>query len=276
MIIKSLIFELIYHVGKTYDLVGVEQGRQLLSKNQFGDTALNMDVQLEKSVINFLQKRHVPATIYSEEHGITEISKNPQYTIIMDGLDGSGVFLENHRGRFGTMIAIFKGNSPKLSDYICSFIIEHTNKQAIIAFKNEGSYLLKHNNIINVSTPSLRRLRDVKRIYIDRAFHINEKTFFDPLQHLNPLYLKSSAAYYIDLAIGQADLVLECTRKNSIEISVAYGLINEAGGVMVNLQGQDLGEFSYLDYLYFDDNTPVISAASLKMANELIHFLKPA
>jgi len=45
------------------------------------------------------------------------------------------------------------------------------------------------------------------------------------------------------LVEGYSWLVLECTRKHSLEIAAAYPLVHEAGGVMVDVNsGKELGK----------------------------------
>ena len=66
-------------------------GEELVQKNQFGETALKVDIEIEKAIIEVLRKAGIPIRIISEEHGITEIGNNPIYLGVLDGLDGSSV-----------------------------------------------------------------------------------------------------------------------------------------------------------------------------------------
>src|SRR3989344_3344288 len=78
-----------YQVHESLD----ERGEEVVFKNQFGDTALRVDVEAENAVIDFLKKWNVPIRIISEEHGQIDISDEPKYLGILDGLDGSNRYL---------------------------------------------------------------------------------------------------------------------------------------------------------------------------------------
>ena len=53
----------------------------------------------------------------------------------------------------------------------------------------------------------------------------------------------SSAIAYVDIATGEAHINLEYTRKDNLEIAVAYGLLKEAGAVLIDGRtGQNIGE----------------------------------
>jgi fructose-1,6-bisphosphatase/inositol monophosphatase family enzyme len=63
-------------------------------------------------------------------------------------------------------------------------------------------------------------------------------TFLSKFYDYHRLTQPSSAVHYIDLANGQADAVLECTRKGNLEIGISYGLVKEAGGVIRGINGE--------------------------------------
>lgn len=75
------------------------------------------------------------------------------------------------------------------------------------------------------------------------------------------------------VAEGLADFALECTRKGNLEIAAAYGLIKEAGGAMVDLEGNDISDQKYLVF-GTKENVPIITAATAKLAQKLVIFLK--
>ena len=90
-----------------------------------------------------------------------------------------------------------------------------------------------------------------------------------------PEFKLSSTDSYLRLLLGEADLVLECTRKGNLEIATAYGLITEAGGVMVTADGEDLGKQRYFEYGQREEEfLPVITAATKELALGLIEYLK--
>lgn len=258
-----------YHIHQELSVAGEE----LVEKNQFGETALKVDIEAEKAVINTLKEARFPIKIISEEHGTISLYEDPTYLGILDGLDGSGVYKkERGKGRYGTMFGIFSNLNPRYDDYLFSGIMEHSTERLFFASKGKGSFIILNGKIKLIHCSDNLKLNKKTRIYIDEYFNINKKTFSKKLQEFNTLYLGSSAVYYADLASGNADLVLECTRKGNLEIAVAYGLETEAGGTMVTLDRISLGEKRYLEFGQ-ERHIPIISASTKQLAEELIQHL---
>lgn len=262
----------LYKAYRIHQQLGVD-GEQSVQKNQFGETTLRIDIEAEKAVINTLRKANVPIRVISEEHGITEIGKNPTYLGILDGLDGSNVYKkERGKGRYGTMFGIFSNLDPKYDDYIFSGVMEHSTKRLFFASKGKGSFVIIDGKAIPIHCSATSRLDKKTRIYIDEYWDINRETFSAKLQGFNTAFLESSSVHYVDLASGNVDLVLECTRKGNLEIAVAYGLETEAGGSIVTLDGVNLGRKKYLKFGQ-DKYIPVVFASTKRLAKELIEHI---
>ena len=120
---------------------------------------------------------------------------------------------------------------------------------------------------------SNKKLEDSK-IYADEFFDGNRNvtfiydTYLSKLKGYTFLHSDSSAIHYVDLANEKADLVLECTRKGNLEIAVAFGLVTEAGGVIVTKDGISIEKKKYL-VLGQDKYIPIISASTMELAKEL-------
>ncbi len=249
-------------------------GEELVQKNQFGETALRMDIEAEKAVINVFRKENVPIRIISEEHGVTEIGSNPIYLGILDGLDGSSVYKrQRDEGRYGTMLGIFSNPNPRYDNYLFSGVMEHPTRRLFYAIKGKGSFVIIDGKSEGIHCSNTKNLNKKTRIYIDEYFDFNKKTFSEKLKGFNTTYYGASCVYYVDLASGNADLVLECTRKNNLEIAIAYGLVTESGGVMVTSEGLSFGPKKYLKFGQ-DRYIPVISASTKELAEELIEHIK--
>ena len=96
--------------------------------------------------------------------------------------------------------------------------------------------------------------------------------FLSKLKGFDVKYLLSSAAHYSDLVSGEADLVLECTRKLNLEIAAAYGLIKEAGGVVLASDGSSFHNKKYLKFGQ-DEYLPIIAASTEELGKNLIRKL---
>ena len=72
----------------THEALG-SRGEELVQKNQFGETALRIDIEAEEAVLDFLKESGIPIRVISEEHGKVGIVPSPVYLGILYGLDGS-------------------------------------------------------------------------------------------------------------------------------------------------------------------------------------------
>lgn len=257
---------------QVYEELGV-YGKELIQKNQFGESSLRMDIEAEKTIINTFLKAGIPIRIRSEEHGIIETGKNPIFFGVLDGLDGSGVYRkEKGAGRYGTMLGIFSNLNPRYDEYLFSGIMEHSANKLFFSSKNKGSFMIANGLRKPIKCSSALRLGKQTKIYVDEGVEFNKAFFSKVIKGFSTFYLGSSAVYYADIAAGDADLVLECARKGNLEIAAAYGLIRESGGVMVTMDGADLGERKYLTFGQ-DTHIPVITASTSQLAKDLIDYI---
>ncbi|MBA2391893.1 MAG: hypothetical protein H0V70_04030 [Ktedonobacteraceae bacterium] len=249
-------------------------GEEKIQKNQFGETALLVDIKAEEAVINTLRVMHVPIRLISEEHGITEIGENPLFLGVLDGLDGSSVYTSQRgKGRYGTMLSIFSSLTPVYGDYLfCGVMIHSPKPELFFAKKGGGSFVVIDGESRAISCSDTIKLQETTKIYIDNYFEVNRELFAKSLAGFNIQCMYSSAVHYTDVAMGTVDAVLECTRKQNLEIAVAYGLVIEAGGVMLTL---DKTSLKYRHYNTFsqDKHTPIVTASTLGLANDIIRHI---
>jgi len=274
---EQIVLDGLHRALAIHDNLG-ETGEELVQKNQFGEAALRVDIECEKAILDFLKEAGVPIRVISEEHGQVDITENPCYLGILDGLDGSNVYKkERGHGRYGTMFGIFATVNPSYQDYLISGIMEHSTKRLFVALKNGGAFVIEGNKRTPIHSSGRTQLDPDTQIYIDEYFEINRNTFSNKLQNFKPKFrdfsVGSSAIHYADVASGVADLALECTRKNNLEIAIAYGLETEAGAVMVDLDGTSIGDKKYLEFGQ-KEKVPIITAATKELADELLERIK--
>jgi len=271
--LEAIVIPALLKTKDIHDDLG-DQGIEEVQTNQFGDTALRGDIKAEEVIIETLRTFRFPIRIISEEHGVINITDNPIYLGLLDGIDGSYVYKrERGTGRYATMFGIFSNLDPKLDDYVFSGMMEHSTGRLFKAIHGEGSGIMVNGSREKISSPTSIFMHKNIRIYIDDDWEVNRNLFSSKLESFHPRNARSSAVHYIDLATGKIDLVLECTRKQSLEIGIAYGFLKESGKVMVDLEGESLGQRRYHE-LAQHDFEPVISAASRKFAKELISVVK--
>jgi len=269
-----------------------EEGAEVVQTNQFGDTALKADIGCEKVVIDALEQFGQPVRLYSEEHGVVDIhldGEKPSMIGILDGLDGSNVYKKQRGvGHYGTMFALFEGSDPTYDNYLAAGIMQHATGRLLLATKGKGL------SVTHVPTGSRTQSRtsDTESIgpdsiiYIDNPdniadhpslhdyFTTNRSMFVEPLQAagFHPRWLGASAAYYAAVVLGEATIVGEGTRKGNLEIATAYGMIKEAGGVMMTLDGQGLGPRQLLTFGQ-ETHIPVLTASNPAIACKLLSIL---
>lgn len=259
-----------------------KEGIRPYGKNKYGETRLRVDWESEEAIIQTLRKYKLPITVVSEEHDIVVLGN--ELLGILDGKDGSGMCVEfwkgNKKARFGTMFAIYRGRNPCYSDYITSGIMEDPNERLFIATKGKGAFATNVNDETGTWIPlhvsNKRKLDRRTKILVDYyypseyLFHKIIKIYVDSLEGFDWETLRCSAAHYIDLITGKAHAVLETTRKDNLEIAVAYPFIAEAGGVMVTNDGKDIGNKYYSKFgRKKNEHLPVLSATNMTLARRL-------
>jgi len=250
-----------------------EGGKEIIQKNQFNETALRIDIECEKTVIEAFKKSGIPIRIISEEHGQTDISEQPKFLAILDGLDGTETYRKNRdSGRYGTMLSVFSGINPKYQDYLFGGIAEHALKRVVFGVRNQGAFIRNQGLETPTHTTGLKELHSQTTIGVDEYFAFNRNLYLPVFGHLPQIKEFSAESRYVDVATGKADLALECSRKGNLEIAVAYGLIHEAGGTIVDENGEDIGPQEYLEFAQ-NSQQPIITAATPELgkitANEL-------
>jgi fructose-1,6-bisphosphatase/inositol monophosphatase family enzyme len=249
-----------------------EHGLEEIRKNQFGDTALRMDIEAEEAVLESLRRDRIPVRVISEEHGIVDIG-TPEFLAVLDGIDGTALYRkEPNQGRYGTMLGLYEGTDPLYADYIIGGIMQHATRKLLLGVRGQGAFAISDNGEKLIHTSKHARFDTDTKVYIDEYFETNRKSYSEPLSGFNTEYREASSLYYADVAEGSAAFALECTRKGNLEIAAAYGLIREAGGVTVDGGGSEIGQQKYLEFGQ-KTNLPVITAATKGLAGELIAFL---
>lgn len=249
-------------------------GLELVTKNQFGDTALRLDIEAEKAVIEILRQSGISLIIRSEEHGVVEIGEKPKYLAVLDGIDGSEEckkFWET--GRYGTMLGIFSGTDPEYDDYIFQGIMEHAVGRLVWAGKGTGAYVRVRGRTQRVSSSRAEKLDPETKIYFTPKefdqFGADKTFFVRALEGHQYTRIGSTASHYVDLCIGDVDLVIEPTRKSNLEPGAAFGLVIESGGEILTEKGERLGNKRFLEFGQ-DRSLAIIAAATCELARDVV------
>ena len=255
-----------------------KEGIVPVQHNQHGDHALAGDIAAEEAVLQYFQAHQLPIRVLSEEHGITDITDAPTYLVLLDGIDGSIRYERYHEGdtdgRFGTLLTLYASLDPSYSDYLFAGSYEHPTRTLYWASK-EGAYMTKGSDTTPLHTAEHHSFTPETPFYIDSnpaAAHVQliNEIFATPFaSYAGSCYL-SSAVHYADLASGTVDAVLECTRKGNLEIAYGYSITTSAGGVMLDMQGADIGARKVLEF-GMREHIPLVAACQYSLAKECVN-----
>lgn len=221
--LKSVGIEALKVAKTVHDELGEEGIIPVLSPNQFGEQALKADVEAEKAILEVLANNKVPIRVISEEHGITDITPNPHYLGVLDGIDGSRNYLEGrNKLRYATMFGVFSNLDPRYSDYIFSGMMEHAADNLWYAVAGQGAWVLDLNtqNQMVVKPSNNTTLSPTSHIYSAALWYGSTQLGKELEEFLKPYpttQATSCAISFIDLASGTFDLQVEITRKGNLE-----------------------------------------------------------
>lgn len=237
-----------------------EGGRKKDTVNQFGELALQADVEAERKIRGALErwadKDKVLIIYRGEELGRDELGYllGEKYFVVFDGLDGSDNYLKDAPWPYGTMVAAAKGEDPSYEDFEVVGITMHEEGWVVLGIKDVGVF------VVDVENKKLVRLPRFKDENYDSG-RVLADDYFPEVQKLlgekRGVWPRtgSTAATIVAIAIGDFlrdrkypsmnegwQALVDVTRKGNLEQPVVYRIISELGGVMVDSQGESIGE----------------------------------
>lgn len=190
------------------------------------------DIKSNNSIKNIISKCGHP--ILSEESPDDKSRLDHKKIWIVDPLDGTTDFV-NKTGEFTIMIALVENNKP-----ILGIIYWPTKKQLFLAQKGQGAFQLKDEDWNKISVSTISELNNCRAV--GSRHHISEKER-NLLEQLNisKFTSKGSSLKVTDISSGTAELYFTRTNKmKQWDTCASYCLINEAGGKMTDMKGNDL------------------------------------
>ena len=153
---------------------------------------------------------------------------------IVDPLDGTTDFVKQ-TGEFTIMISLVEGNRPILG--VIYWPIKDT---LYLAQKDQGAFKLENGDWSRLSVSNVSELDKCRAV--GSRFHISdiEQNLIKRL-NISQFTPKGSSLKVADVSSGSADLYFTTTSKiKQWDTCASYCLINEAGGKMTNMFGNDL------------------------------------
>lgn len=242
---------------------GIEELRrgEALGRGAGGDKTFPIDKKAEEIIIEEAEKLDEPLTVISEECGIKEINGGGP-GLLIDPIDGSrnaisGVAL------FSTSIALINGDT--VGETSIGYIINLTSGDEYWAVKGEGSFL--NSRQINTQQDD-----DLKAI----AYEAQTPRIDIPnIMPLISLYNRarcfgSTALDMAFLAQGALSTFVIPYPTRSFDMAAGYLLVKEAGGVITDLDGNDIGK----TVIGVNRTTPLLVSANMKLHNKALEVLR--
>lgn len=227
------------------------------------DISTQGDMAVSATLIRFFAAQQLPAILYSEESGRTEINGDPRYTIAFDDIDGTDNY---HRGRgllpHCTIVTLFDSPAPTFADALVAGVIEHNTGRLWHAVRNSGCFLDDN----PVKTSGRKNLDRRTAVIVD---HYSSSDQIARFQKIYPdAWVKdygTSALHLAGVASGLFDAYLASAQK-AHELGAGYLLIKEAGGSITDWNGDSFDRSSY----DFDARYPTIAAATRELGEKLL------
>ena len=222
-----------------------------------GDFVSNSDKNVEKIIIEELEKARPKYSILSEEIG--EIKKDEEFKWIIDPIDGTANFLHGIP-HFAISIGLEQNK-----EIICGIIFDPIKDEMFIAEKGNGSYL--NNQRVRVSARSKLENSIIftggpKNSAEDRDLSLNEYKNFSSKSFIPIRKLGSASLDMAYVAAGRCDGFWQ-RNLNYWDIAAGIIIVKEAGGFVTDFNGNK-------DYV----ENKTILATNSKISEEMIEVLK--
>lgn len=194
-----------------------------------GDQKKHVDVQAEKAIIETLTARGLDFTLVSEETGIKEFGRAPDYYVTTDPVDGTTNFL---RGIPFACTSIAISKSPRLDAIEAGAVTDLFRDITYIAQKQMGSYrnskIISPSETLNVSDALIGL--DLNTLDF-KELSRNLSTFLTKCRHIRHLGANALELCYV--ADGTTDAFIDIRGKlRTTDIAAATLIIQEAGALI--------------------------------------------
>jgi len=256
-----------------------KEGSQVIGSGEaFGDLDKDIEIQadilLGQTITDFLKEQKISCQLQIEGQKEVLLGSSPaKYYIAVDPLDGSLNFAK--RGEtlglpFSCSITVFSLNDDKcyFRDVIAAGCIDLRSKDLWLAEKGNGCFL----NGIPCHTSMATEVDIKSAIIIGEMYYPENRELLCRIFKGEKGWLRNpgSSAYEMSLvASGQVDAYI-CDRQKLDILGMAYLMVKEAGGSVVDFDGNDLGNKEYI----FHSQMPVILASTKLLSSEILARIK--
>lgn len=244
-------FHEIYTKAVEYLTTTGQSDTQVVQVNPKGDQTKAFDYNTEAMILEYFDKHlPFPVKVFTEERGELDLgSGSPEYTIIIDPVDGSDNFTRR-LGMTGFSVAAIPSGEALTIENVRYGFVGHLFLKKIFTFeKGKGAFCnqekLEASQVSDLQHALVSLYAVGKQpAHLERAHPL--------LQHLTNLRCFGSAAYEIcQVAAGGLEAYIDvrglCTPENFI---AAAPMLIAAGGVVTDERGEPLAPIEQLDHGY--------------------------
>lgn len=259
-----------------------ERAKVLYGKQK--DIRTKGDIDAGQAIINSLRKSNLSVVAYSEEFERVEIKPQAQYSVVFDEIDGT----LNYRDGFGmlphgSILGIFESTDPKFNECLASGYLDFNTGNLFYTVKNQGVYLVEgwtkgNREEIQIHTSGRKSISGETFLRVVPDLYTLGSLSQHFTQYANRAWLgdfRSTAVHLALVACGSVDIFvagdncyIPTKKETGEEIGPGYLLVKEAGGVMLDWNGNDLGRERI--GLHEKKTFHVVVAATEKLGKEFV------
>jgi fructose-1,6-bisphosphatase/inositol monophosphatase family enzyme len=234
------------------------------------DIVLKADVAISQAVRDMLQAQGLPAVLWTEEFGRTDLSPNPQLTIAFDDIDGT--YNKSHGQGilpYCSIVTMFNSAAPRYEDAAYAGILIHTTGDLFEAERGQGV----SKNGASLVNKFPQQLGKDSTLYVNH--HETTRATPQVLKALGGLeartvsrdILSSGVAFALVAQHGHAYIG---GRNKAHELGAGYLFMRELGGTILDFDGKDIGSHQY----DFNGSKSMIAAVTPGIAQEILREIR--
>jgi myo-inositol-1(or 4)-monophosphatase len=241
--------------------IETSRGSEPIARGASGDMTYTIDKKAEDIVFEEAEKLRKPLTIISEEYGFKDL-KGGGSRLLVDPVDGSKNAISG-LPVFSTSIALVDGET--LWDTRIGYIINLVNGDEFWALKGRGCFY----NGVRVKT---QRDAEFKVIVYEAQ---TPKTDIPKVMPVLSLFRRTRClgSIAIDMALlaqGAVSMFINPAPSRSFDFASGFLLVREAGGIVTDLEGEDIGETP----VGIEKTTPVLASGNEELHKKALETLK--
>ncbi len=203
------------------------------SEGSYESPVTKADVEANNIITKKLRSSFPEHAILTEEEQDNKERLNNEFVWIIDPLDGTKEFISKN-GEFTVNIALTRQGSP-----ILGVIFIPAKGELFYAVEGQGAFYEKEGKTVKMKVSNRDKIEDMS-LMVSRS-HMTEKEA-KLIQRYDFKEVKKSGSSLkgCRVAKGDADLYFRLGRTHEWDICAMHAIINEAGGVMTDLEGNQI------------------------------------